>query len=296
MSDRVHRVTGIGELVWDLLPAGPRLGGAPFNTVAHLARFGWLAEYVSAVGPDALGQRALDELVKIGVDTALVQRSDRPTGVVQVELDLAGVPAYEIVSPAAYEATLPLTGERLELASNVDAVVFGTLAQRFAGTRAATQAIVERNPGAVRLYDVNLRPKCWDAALIDALIELANVVKLNDHEQDTLARALDLPVAPIERFCRAVATRYGLRAVCVTRGPAGAALLLDDEYREAPAWPIQVVDTVGAGDAFSAALADGMARGHAAPDVLDVATRLAAFVASRAGAVPAWTLGEHGFA
>lgn len=295
MPDRASRVTGIGELVWDLLPTGPRLGGAPFNTIAHLARFGWAVEYVTAVGQDDLGRRALEEIRRIGVSASLVQFSDRPTGVVRVDLDAAGVPAYEIVSPAAYEAIVPLVGEALDLASRVDVLVFGTLAQRFPGAREATRGIVEGSGGAVRLYDVNLRPGCWDATLVGELMELATVVKLNDHEQDILANALDLPVAPIERFARAMAARYRLRGVSVTRGPVGAALLLDDEYREAPASSVHVVDTVGAGDAFSAALAHGLVEDLTVPGILDMATRLAAFVAARAGAIPAWSPGELGF-
>ena len=203
MSDQPWRVVGIGELVWDLLPGGPRLGGAPFNTVAHLARFGYASEYVSAVGRDELGRRALDEIRRLGVRTSLVQVSDRPTGLVRVRLDAAGVPDYEIVSPAAYEATGPLEGEGLGIASRVDLLVFGTLAQRFVGPREATRQLVDAAAGTARLYDVNLRPGCWDATLVDALIKLATVVKLNDDEQATLTNALDLPLGPIERFARA---------------------------------------------------------------------------------------------
>jgi fructokinase len=295
MPDQASRVTGIGELVWDLLPAGPRLGGAPFNTVAHLARFGWAAEYVTAVGRDLLGQRALDEIRRLGVGTSLVQVSDRPTGVVRVRLDTAGVPDYEIVAPAAYEEISPLEGEGLEAASRADVLVFGTLAQRSSGTRAATRQLVDAAAAAVRLYDVNLRPGCWDAALVGELILLATIVKLNEDEQNALAAALDLPASPIERFARATATRYGLRGVCVTRGPAGAALLLDDVYREAAAPSVDVVDTVGAGDAFAAALAHGFVNDRPVSEILDRAIRLGALVASRAGAIPAWSLAEIGF-
>jgi fructokinase len=270
------------------------LGGAPFNTVAHLARFGCAAEYVTAVGRDLLGRRALDEIRGLGVSTSLVQLSDLATGLVRVRLDTAGVPDYEIVSPAAYEAIVPLEGDALELGSRVDLLVFGTLAQRFAGTREATRRLVEAAHRAMRLYDVNLRAGCWDAVLVGELIPLATIVKLNEDEQNALADALDLPASPIERFARATATRYGLRGVCVTRGPAGATLLLDDVYQEEAAPSVDVVDTVGAGDAFAAALAYGLIHGWRAPEILHVATRLGALVASRAGAIPPWTLAELG--
>ncbi|HEY6012933.1 MAG TPA: carbohydrate kinase [Candidatus Limnocylindrales bacterium] len=288
------RVIGIGELVWDLLPGGQRLGGAPFNVVAHLARFGWLADYVTAVGHDALGRRAIDQVGRLGVDTSLIQTSDRPTGVVRVRLDAAGVPDYEIVTPAAYEAIGRLDADALEVASRAGVLVFGTLAQRFAGMRKATQQIVEAAGEGVRLYDVNLRRGCWDPALLRELLGLATIVKLNDEEQATLATVLGLPDSPIEAFARALASRYSLRGVCVTRGPAGAGLLLDDVYRASAAPRIDVVDTVGAGDAFAAGLARGVVDGRPVPEILDLAIRLGALVASRPGAIPAWSLAELG--
>jgi fructokinase len=182
----------------------------------------------------------------------------------------------------------------LESASSADVVVFGTLAQRFAGTREATRQVVEAADGAVRLYDVNLRRGCWDPPLLRELVELATIVKLSDEEQATLAAALDLPGSSIEPFARAIAARYGLRGVCVTRGPAGAGLLLDDVYLEAAAPRIDVVDTVGAGDAFAAGLAYGVIHGRPVPEILELALRLGALVASRAGAIPAWSLAELG--
>jgi fructokinase len=204
------------------------------------------------------------------------------------------VPAYEIVSPAAYEAIVPLGGGALELASRVDLLVFGTLAQRFPGPRHATRQLADAAGEAIRLYDVNLRPGCWEPALVGELLSLATIVKLNDDEQATLADALELPVAPTERFARAMAVRYRLRGVCVTRGSAGAALLLDDEYREAPAPAVDVVDTVGAGDAFAAALAEGVLSKRPVLEILAQAIRLAALVVARAGATPGWSLAELG--
>jgi fructokinase len=288
MPDRTSSVVGIGELLWDLLPDGPRLGGAPFNVVAHLARFGCRTSYVSAVGRDELGERALTEVARLGVATSLVQLSEVPTGVVRVELDARGVPTYEIGSPAAYE-TLDLP-DRLDpaVAGGADLIVLGTLAQRFAGVRAATRRIVDANPGAVRLYDVNLRSGCWDAGLVERILEQATVAKLNEDEQATLSAALGLPASPTERFARTACDRFRLRGVCVTRGAAGAALLLDDVYREAPAPHVEVVDTVGAGDAFSAGLGYGLIHTWTVSEILSVATRLGAFVASRAGAIPDW--------
>jgi fructokinase len=295
VPERACSVVGVGEILWDLLPDGPRLGGAPFNAIAHLGRFGCRTAFVSAVGRDELGQRAMAEATRLGVSTALIEVNELPTGVVRVDLDQEGVPTYQIVSPAAYEARAPLPPD-LAVEGGVDLVVFGTLAQRFEGVRAATEQIVHASPGAARLYDVNLRPGCWEPPLVGRLLGLATVVKLNRDEQATLAVVLGLPDSTIERFARAACARYELRGVCVTRGAAGAALLLDDEYLEAPAPQVDVVDTVGAGDAFAAALGYGLIRSWNATEILSVATRLGAFVASRPGALPEWDPARIGVA
>jgi fructokinase len=294
MPDRPCSIVGIGELLWDLLPDGPRLGGAPFNAIAHLARLGCRTSYVSAVGRDELGRRALAEAAALGVETGLVATSNLPTGVVRVELDSKGIPAYEIVSPAAYESIELPAGFHPTIAGGVDLIVIGTLAQRFAAVRATTRRILAANPGAERLYDVNLRAGCWDASLVRQLLEDATVAKLNEDEQATLAVALGLPAAPIERFARTACERYGLRGICVTRGASGAALLLDGVLSEAPAPRVVVADTVGAGDAFAAALGYGVLRGWTVTEILSVATRLGALVASRPGAIPPWDPADLG--
>jgi fructokinase len=286
-------IIGVGELLWDLLPDGPRLGGAPFNATAHLRRFGCEAAYVSAVGRDELGERAIEAVRELRVSDSLIETNERPTGVVRVALDNRGGPEFEIVSPAAYEAlepwpTMPSIGPEIDL------IVFGTLAQRFPGVRARTQQVVGAAPAASRLYDVNLRVRCWDPPLVADLLELATVVKLNEEELATLGEALDLPVTSIERFARTASERFGLRALCVTRGGAGAALLLDGGYLEAPAPRVDVVDTVGAGDAFTAALAFGLVRSWGASEILRVANELGALVASRRGAIPDWDPSEIG--
>jgi fructokinase len=281
-----HAAFGIGELLWDLLPNGERLGGAPFNVVAHLRRLGWRCAYVSAVGADELGRRARDEATRLGIDTSLIEVNALPTGVVRVRLDAAGVPDYEIVSPAAYEAIALRQGRTEVVGDHLDLITFGTLAQRFSGVRAATHLLASEAPDAVRLYDVNLRRNCWHFGLVEELLTLADVVKLNEKEQEVLAAGLRLPTDSIEAFARGASKRYTLRAICVTRGPAGATLLLDDTYTETPAPRVRVVDTVGAGDAFAAALATGIIEGRAAAEMLDAANRIGALVASKSGAIP----------
>jgi len=293
-SDRLGamRAIGIGELLWDLLPTGPRLGGAPFNVIAHLGRLGCETGYFTAVGEDELGTQALDEVRRLNVSASFVQTVSVSTGVARVRLNAYGVPDYDIVSPAAYEALSAV--ESMSAVGAFDILVFGTLAQRSEGTALTTRWLAEAQPLAVRLYDLNLRPGCWNVPLVEQLLGLATVVKMNEEEASILAEALSLDPDGAMALARSMSARFGLEAVCVTRGPRGAALLCDGTYREAAAVPVDLVDTVGAGDAFAAGLAFGIAVGWTAERVLDLGTRLASLVASRPGAIPDWDPSELG--
>ncbi len=280
---------GIGELVWDLLPTGARLGGAPFNVVANLVRLGWRGRYVSAVGDDDLGHRARRSIDEMGVDASLLQTVPSPTGTVRVQLDASGSPTFEIVSPAAYEAVAAV---RLPPSGTVDVIVFGTLAQRFGGVFDTTVDMAARAPAAMRLYDVNLREGCWEAGLIRRLLRLATIVKVNEEEAPVVAEVLGLPWSSIEAFCRTIGGRFDLQAVAVTLGADGAGLLLGHRFCQMPAAPARVVDTVGAGDAFSAGLIEGIRLGWPAERALDLALRVASIVAAREGPTPAWDASE----
>lgn len=281
------RVVGIGELLWDLLPSGPRLGGAPFNATATLARLGHEARFVSAVGDDQRGRDAIAEVERIGVDPAWIARSsDAPTGIVEVDVDPAGSPTFRIVSPAAYE-TIALDPDDVEAirAWRPDAAVFGTLAQRFRRVLDSTRRLIDAAAIPVRLYDVNLRDGCWNDALIVELLSLATVVKVNADEAVVLGRLLEAGAEP-DQLGPVLASANGTRALCITRGAHGAALWLDGETFEVDGTHVDVVDAVGAGDAFAAALLDGLLRGRDPGETLARANRLGAIVASRAGALP----------
>jgi fructokinase len=286
---RVRTAVGVGELLWDLLSGGERLGGAPFNVIAHVRRFGWRAAYVTAVGDDERGRRAREEVARLDVDTSLIETTGLPTGVVEVRLDEAGVPDYHIVSPAAYEAPRSRDDVAEVLGGRVDLIVFGTLAQRSAAVRGTTRRLAAEAPDAVRLYDVNLRRGRWDLELVRELLALATDVKMNREEQEVLAAELALPAGSLEAFADAVSERYRIRSVCVTGGASGAALSLDGTYLEAHAPTVRVIDTVGAGDAFAAALGVGLVEGWTSSRILDVATGLAGHVVSHEGAIPAST-------
>jgi fructokinase len=288
------RILGIGEILWDLLPDGPRLGGAPFNVTAHLERFGHEVRFATAVGDDQLGEGTLDVLRERGIGLELVQViPDRETGTASVEIDAAGVPRFDIAPGAAYEGfRLDEVALRATRRWRPDALVYGTLAQRSGSVREATRRLVDAAPSSIRLYDVNLRAGGWDAELLGELVSMATVLKLNRDEVDVLAGLGWAPASSLEAFARGVAGRFGLRAVCITLGSVGSGLLLGDRYREARAPKVDVVDTIGSGDAFAAALLDGLLAGRDDDGLLVRANALGALVASRAGAIPDWSPDE----
>ena len=286
-------MVGIGEVLWDLLPDGPRLGGAPCNVLVHLRRIGHPVAYVTAVGADDLGARAERELEALGVETTFVATVTTPTGRADVVLDTGGVPRFTIVPGAAYESIDLAAAEVARLANmSPGALVFGTLAQRSALVRRSTTDLVDALPGALHFYDINLRTGLWDRDLVTALAGLASFVKVNAEEAAVVAPFFGVPWPGTEAFCRALNDRLGLRGVAVTAGASGAALLLDGDYRESRAPTVAVVDTIGSGDAFSAALVDGILAGRSAAAILRRSVALGALVATYPGATPAWDPAE----
>lgn len=314
---------GIGEVLWDRLPGGDELGGAPLNVVSHLARLGHRAAYLTAVGADPPGDAALARLASRGIDTSLVSRLPGiPTGLAEVSVGPGGSPAFAIRRPAAFEHWYEgehgherghghagprrhddVRGHRAEhghggAASAVAAMrpaflAFGTLAQLPAAARAALAAIAAGCPDAVTLYDVNLRDGWWAPDTVAALAGLASVLKLSDSEAAELGPLLGAPPdAGPERLCAALARQHGLRGVAVTAGPGPAALWLDGAFARAAPPPVRVTDAVGAGDAFAAGLLDAIGRGLPAAAALRRANALGALVASRRGAQPPWDPAE----
>jgi fructokinase len=291
------RLLSIGEILWDVFEDGERLGGAPLNVAIHAARLGHEVAILSGVGDDRRGEAALRAIREAGVaDQWITRTKHRPTGTAQVVLDLRGNPSFDIARPAAFDETSvdPAILDAV-VSWRPDWFVFGTLAQTGASTRRATEAVVGACPDASRLYDLNLRPGARDPTLVAALLAQASVVKMNAEEAQWLIDRLGPrsdPAAGLEASMRAVAAHHELRAVCVTRGAVGASLLLDRIFAEGEAISVPIADTVGAGDAFSAALAHGIAAGWSPARTVGMATRLGSLVAGRAGAVPAWTMDE----
>lgn len=273
-------VACVGELLWDILPNGERmLGGAPANVAYHLKRLGVDARLVSRVGNDQLGQAARLELKRRGISDDGIQVDESlPTGCAAVRCGVDGLVAYEFVTPAAWD--------RIQCVDlrEVDAVVFGTLAQRDECSRNSIRYLIKHAP--VRIYDVNLRPPHTRLEIVTELLQLATVVKMNEEESKVLAGELALPAEP-EAFAEAVALKYGPRVICVTRGERGGWLVADGKWAEVQGKRVEVVDTVGAGDAFLAAFAVGLLARKPWDSVLREADRLGALVASRQGAMPA---------
>jgi fructokinase len=287
------RVASIGEILWDVIGENEFLGGAPFNLCAHLTRLGHDALFVSAVGGDDRGRGALARAASLGVDARFVrQTSEAPTGISRIVLDRQGRATHEIVRPAAYDF-MSLSEQQLkELAANAPVwICYGTLTEMAAGPRALVNRLFQWNNDARRFYDINLRPKSWTVKLVSELLAQANAVKLNEEEAETLASVFSLP-RELRQFCEAAARQFRLDIVCITRGPDGCVLFSDGAFVQAQGFPVAVADTVGSGDAFSAALLHGFHKGWNLSEIAEFANRVGALVTSRPGATPLWTEAE----
>jgi fructokinase len=264
------KIVSIGEILWDVFPDGERLGGACFNLAAHARKLGHDVFFVSAVGDDARGRRALAEMERLGLPADHVRTvQEAPTGVVTVRLS-GGQPDYTIHRPAAYDLVeTPANG----LAP--DWICYGTLMGMDPRAFQALRRLIEANPQARKFYDVNLRRNSWTSELVHELMDKADVIKLNEDE-----------AAMVDVSAR--------NAVCITRGERGCTLRIGDEIVHIPVEEVNVVDLVGAGDAWSAAFLHAYNAGWPLAQVGAFANRLGALVASRPGAIPEWSPAELG--
>ena len=284
----------IGEVLWDIVGQEEHLGGATFNFSAHLNRLGHTVSFISAVGADQRGQRATDRMSQLGLTTEYLNvERERPTGTASVALASDGQPKFVLHRPAAYDFP-QLTAAQCErlFSRTVDWIYFGTLHQIYPQARQLTKDLLDRASGARRFYDVNLRSDGYTPGLIQQLMSQATIVKLNNEEVEAIALMLGSRHGSLEEFCRSYADLYKWAGVCVTRGSLGCTVLMDGQYIEAPGYHVQVVDTVGAGDAFAAAFLHGLGSGWPTPEIADFANRVGALVASRRGAIPDWTVAE----
>jgi len=281
------RVIGVGELLWDLLPTGRQLGGAPANFAYHAQALGADALVVSRVGTDLLGKEILEHCRTLGLRTdGIASDSTLPTGTVSVALDAHGTPAFTIHENVAWDA-IQLNEAIVAEAARTDAICFGSLAQRNPVSRAAIRSALAAVPRmALRIFDINLRQQFWSREVIQESLELSNVLKLNDEELPVVAKLLGL-TGNEQTQMRQLARRFKLKAMALTKGANGSSLLIGDELNSRPGSKLRIVDTVGAGDSYTAALALGLMAGHDSETILESAHRLADFVCTQPGATPA---------
>jgi fructokinase len=280
-------VVGLGEVLWDLLPQGKQLGGAPANFAYMSALLGHRAVVASRVGADALGQELRTRLADLGVDSLKVETDgDHPTGTVAVHLDARGQPSYDITRDVAWDF-LAWTPEWKRLAAEADVICFGSLAQRSAESCATIQSFLRASrPGAIRIFDVNLRQQFFSSDILAESLSLANVAKLNDAELPVVMRLLGLEHRDEKSSAATLRRDFGLELVSITRGSRGSVLLRGDDCDDHSGFAVQVADLVGAGDAFTAALAHHLLRESPLGVANAAANRLGAWVASRRGATP----------
>jgi len=278
-----REVLCVGEILWDSLPAGLFLGGAPFNVACHLSVAGVPVAMVSRVGADPLGDEAVRRARDYGVATDLIQVDpDLPTGLVSATIDESGEARYVIVDGVAWDA-IEAHETLLARAESAVAIVFGSLAQRHATTRQTIERLWESK--ALMVFDLNLRPPYEDRDVIRRSLERADAVKVNSDELRRLAGWFELPSGDRESAA-ALSQAFSCPLVCVTRGRGGAALWRDDTWTEHPGFEVEVRDTVGAGDAFLASLVAGLLSGADTETLLKAANRTGADIAAQFGALP----------
>ena len=246
-------VIGIGEVLWDILPSGKQLGGAPANFVFHARALGARSRVISRVGPDSLGAEILQRLQALGLPIVEIQVDpSKPTGTVSVELSADGQPRFTIHEDVAWDY-LALEKTALEAAAEADAVSFGTLAQRRQPARSTIQSLLAAvRPRALRILGINLRQNYFSREIIETSVKLANIVKFNDAELPILTEMLGLEGSTRQQI-EQLARQYSQRLICLTRGAHGNLLYSEGQWADDPGQPVVVKDTVGAGDAFTAA-------------------------------------------
>ena len=276
-------IVGIGEILWDMLPSGKALGGAPANFAYHAARLGEAGWAVSAIGDDPLG-REIQDVVNGKRLRHILALTTKPTGTVDVKLDARGVPTYTIREDVAWD-NIPFTPEMEDLARRADAVCFGSLVQRMASRESVVRFIRSMRPDALKVFDINLRQHYFSKEVIEASLKMADILKINDEEIRTVADLLSLD-GDDTAACRALIARYDLRLVILTRGAAGSEVVTATEVIPQEAGKTDVIDTVGAGDSFTAAFVVAYLRGDTLAEAQRLASDTAAYVCSRKGAMP----------
>lgn len=280
-------VAGLGEVLWDMLPEGKKLGGAPSNFAYHTSRFGMESYVVSSVGRDAPGREILERLRSLGLDR-YVSEVDYPTGTVQVELDNAGIPCYRIREGVAWDY-IPYTDRLRELAARTDAVCFGSLAQRSPVSMATVNSFLDDMPdgeGRLKIFDINLRQNFYDRQTLENSLKKCNVLKINDEELEVVSRFFGYAGKGQEKGCISLLNDYGLGILILTCGVHGSYVFTPDDISFLRTPEVKVADTVGAGDSFTASFTAALLKGKDVREAHRIAVEVSAYVCTCEGAMP----------
>lgn len=278
-------VVGLGEVLWDMLPEGRKIGGAPVNFAYHAGQFGIDTMAVSAIGNDKLGEDTIAEMNGKHLNH-IFPSVPYPTGSVQVKLDEKGVPAYDIKENVAWD-NIPFTNEIESVARNCQAVCFGSLAQRNAVSRSTIRKFIESTPsGCIRIFDINLRQNFYTSNVIHDSLELCNILKINDEEIMIVSRMFNYDSSNIENVCRTIMEDFSLEMVILTCGTKGSYIFTKGGVSFMPTPKVNVADTVGAGDSFTGSFCAAILRGLPVAEAHKKAVEVSAYVCTQNGAMP----------
>lgn len=280
-------VVGMGEALWDVLPEGKKIGGAPANFAYHVSQFGLSSCVVSAVADDALGNEIIDNFNIKGLNH-LIERVPYPTGTVQVEIDQAGIPQYEIKENVAWD-NIPYTARLEQLAERTKAICFGSLAQRNIVSRNTINRFLDampQDPDRLIVFDVNLRQGFYNKEILCNSMERCNILKINDEELITVSRMFGYPGIDLQDKCWILLGKYNLKMLILTCGINGSYVFTPGNVSFQPTPKVEVADTVGAGDSFTAAFISGILKGKTVAEAHAAAVRTSAYVCTQKGAMP----------
>lgn len=286
MENNNKYVVGIGEVLWDVLPEGKKLGGAPANFAYHVSQFGLNSRVVSAIGNDKLGAEIERDFSEKGLE-GIIEKVAYPTGTVQVSLDDNGVPNYTIKENVAWD-NIPFTTALKELAQHTCAVSYGSLAQRNIVSRETIHAFLDAMPkeGAYKIFDINLRQNFYTKDIICESLERCNVLKINDEELVAVSRLFGYPGIDLQDKCWILLAKYDLKMLILTCGVNGSYVFTPGHVSFVETPKVAVADTVGAGDSFTAAFVSAVLRGLSVSEAHKLAVNVSAYVCTQNGAMP----------
>lgn len=281
-------IVGLGEALWDMLPEGKKIGGAPANFAYHVSQLGLESCVVSAIGDDALGNEILDVFHEKNLKYQL-EKVNFPTGTVQVDLDAEGVPCYEIKEGVAWD-NIPFTEALQTLALSTRSVCFGSLAQRSKVSRKTINRFLDTMPdgeGQCKIFDINLRQNFYDKEIIENSLNKCNILKINDEELVIISRMFGYPGIDLQDTCWKLINKYELKMLILTCGTNGSYVFASGEVSFLETPNVNVADTVGAGDSFTAAFCASIIKGKSVREAHKLAVDVSAYICTQSGAMPA---------